>query len=216
MQERTGIMTTPIIPREVMKLAKGRDFAERPWALVAVITFLQFAIALLCASAFVFFNDRWLAVVFEDDDLGITIADLWVGVWVFLILGIAFLATAVLVIGSTIKASEYASSMLNNTAQIEDEESSNANTDISRIESGFYKEPGPVVAFVFLVVLSSAILSASLTQWLVSKSYGLQDGIFKGVWGGVYVFFALGLACLGVAITVAVSKTKKQDIPDKI
>ena len=216
MQERTGIMTTPIIPRKVIKLAKGRGFAERPWALVAVITFLQFAIALLCASASVFFNDRWITIVFEDDDLGITIADLWVGVWVFLILGIAFLATAVLVIGSTIKESEYASSMLNNTAQTEDEESSNANTDISRIESGFYKEPGPVVAFVFLVVLSSAILSASLTQWLVSKSYGLQDGIFKGVWGGVYVFFALGLACLGVAIAVAVSKTKKQDIPDKI
>ena len=209
MQERTGIMTTPIIPREVIKLAKGRDFAERPWALVAVITFLQFAIALLCASAFVFFNDRWLAVVFEDDDLGITIADLWVGIWVFLILGIAFLAAAVLVIGSTIKASEYASSMLISTAQIEDEKSSNANTDISRIESGFYKETGPVVAFVFLVVLSSAILSASLTQWLVSKAYGLQNGIFKGVWGGTYVFFALGLACLGVAITVAVSTTRK-------
>ena len=209
MQERTGIMTTPIIPRKVIKLAKGRGFAERPWALVAVITFLQFSIALLCASAFVFFNDRWIAVVFEDDDLGITIADLWIGVWVFLILGVAFLAASVLVIGSTIKASEYASSMLNNTAQIEDEESSTANTNISRIESGFYKEPGPVVAFVFLVVLSSAILSASLTQWLVSKSYGLQNGIFTGVWGGVYIFFALGLACLGVAIAVAVSTTRK-------
>ena len=202
-------MTTPIIPREVIKLAKGRGFAERPAALVAVIILLQFAIALLCASALVFFNDRWAAVLFEDDDLGIKIADLWVGVWVFLILGIAFLAAAVLVIGSIIKASAYASSMSINTAQIEDEESSNANTDISRIESGFYESPGPVVAFVVLVVLSSAILSASLTQWLLYKAYGLQDGIFKGVWGGAYVFFALGLVCLGVAITVAVSTTRK-------
>jgi len=207
-------MATSIIPREAIKLAKGRGFAERPAALVAVITLLQFAIALLCASALVFFNDRWVAVLYEDDDLGISIADLWVGVWGFLILGIAFLATAVLVIGSTIKASEYASSMLNNAAQIEDDESSTANTNISRIEGGFYKSPGPVVAFVVLVVLSSAILSASLTQWLVSKSYGLQNGIFKGVWGGVYIFFALGLACLGVAITVAVNTREEQDTPD--
>lgn len=202
-------MATSIIPREAIKLAKGRGFAERPAALVAVIILLQFAIALLCASALVFFNDRWVAVLFEDDDLGISIADLWVGVWVFLILGIAFLATAVLVIGSTIKASEYASSMLNNAAQTEDDESSTANTNISRIESGFYKSPGHVVAFVILVVLSSAILSASLTQWLVSKSYGLQNGIFKGVWGGVYIFFALGLVCFGVAITVAVNTTRR-------
>lgn len=199
-------MTTPINPGGFVGLARGRGFGERPGPLVAIIILLPLAIALLCAATVVLFNDRWIAIVFEDL---VASRDLWAGVWVFLILGVASLATVVAVIANTIKASRYAVSMFSSAAQTGDGESSSANADISNNESGFGKRPGPVATVAIFVILCSAIFSASLTQWLVSKAYGLDAGIFKGVWGGVYVFFALGLVFLGIAIVVAASTTRR-------
>lgn len=197
-------MTTPINPGGFVGLVRGRGFAERPGPLVAIIILFPLAIALLCASTVVLFSDRWVAIIFEGID-----RDLWAGVWVFLILGIASLATVISVIASTIKTSRYVSNMPSSTAQIEDGESGITNTNILNNEGGFGKRPGPVVTVVIFAVLSTAILSASLSQWLQSKQYGLEGGIFKGIWGGVYVFFALSLVCLGIAISVAASATRR-------
>lgn len=185
-------MTTPINPGGFAGLARGRGFGERPGPLIAVIVFLPLSIALLCAATVVLFNDRWIAIVFEGLE-----RDLWAGVWIFLILGIASLATVVSIIASAIKISKYASNMPNSTVHM------------GSGESGFGRRSGPVVTVVILVILSSAVLSASLTQWLVSKAYGLENGVFKGVWGGVYVFFALSLVCLGIAIAVSASTTRR-------
>lgn len=197
-------MTTPINPGGFVGLARGRGFGERPGPLVAIIIFLPLAIALLCASTVVLFSDRWVAIIFEGVD-----RDLWAGIWVFLILGIASLATVISITASIIKTSKHASNMPSSTAQIGDKESGIANTNIINNENGFGKRPGAVVAVVIFTVLSTAILSASLSQWLQSKLYGLESGIFKGVWGGVYVFFALGLVCLGIAIAIAASATRR-------
>ena len=199
-------MTTPINPVGFAELARGRGFGERPGPLVSIIIFLPLAIALLCAATVVLFNDRWIAIVFEGFATG---RDLWAGVWIFLILGIASLATVVAVIANTIRTSRYASSMLINVAQIEDGEGSAADVNILNNESGFGKSPGPVATVAIFVVLCSAILSAALTQWLATKAYGLDNGIFKGIWGGVYVFFALSLVCLGIAIAVAANSTRR-------
>lgn len=197
-------MTTPITPGGLVGLYRRRGFGERPGPLVAIIIFLPLAITLLCASTVVLFSDRWIAIIFEGVD-----RDLWAGIWVFLILGIASLATVISIIASTIKTSKYASNMPSSTAQIGDEESGSTNTNILNNESGFGKRPGPVATIVIFAVLSTAILSASLSQWLQSKLYGLESGIFKEVWGGVYVFFAFGLVCLGIAIAVAASATRR-------
>ena len=196
-------MTTPINSGGFVGLDRGRGFGERPGPLVAIIIFLPLAIALLCASAVVLFNDRWIAIVFEGID-----RDLWAGVWVFLILGIASLATVVSVFANTIKTSKYVSNMPSSNAQIGDGESGITNTNILNNESGFGKRPGPVVTIAIFAILSTAVLTASLTQWLATKAYGLEIGVFKGVWGGVYVFFALSLVCLGIAIAVAASATR--------
>ena len=195
-------MTTPIIPREVIKLG---GFDKKPGPLIAVIIFLPLSIALLCSATFVLFNDRWFDIVFED----FAVEDLWAGVWVFLFLGLASLATVVAVTANTMRTSRYASGMLINAAQIEDGKGSVADANISNNESGFGKSPGPVVTVTIFVILSSSILSASLTLWLGTKAYGMDNGIFKEVWVGVYVFFALSLVCLGVAIAVAANSTGK-------
>lgn len=57
-------MTTPINPGEFVGSTRGRDFGERPGPLVACN--YNLAMALLCASAIVLFNDGWVAIVFED------------------------------------------------------------------------------------------------------------------------------------------------------
>ena len=178
-------------------------FGERPGPLATCLILLPLAVALMSAAM--------LVILLGYEDWG-GWSDVWGGVRAVLAIGVGLLIASVVVVTVT-----------STTGHLLDFQNLGfqGQQNIGAPQAGvglmsrrrFGDRPGPLVAVIILEILGMVALSASTTSWLIARegsyrSFGYAGGIFEGVWGEVYVFFAIGIVLIGVAVVIAVSTTK--------
>lgn len=168
-------------------------FGERPGPLAACLILLPLAVALISATMFVIFftYGAW--------------SDAWGGVRAVLAIGVGLLIASVVVVATTSTTGNFPDSQ---SYAVQGQQNVVAPPAFGRRRFG--DRPGVLVTVIILEILSTAALSASTTNWLLTKTAqdGFEDGIFTYVWGGAYVFFGIGMVLIVTSVIVAVSTTK--------